>query len=135
MGSPNIFPLALSLKYAVLCISRFLSSNILTSRSLAWLKAFPKIHLVSKTANNNMTTMDQLRLPFVLSRQLYQVSPPLHIHCAPYSNWMFRAGDSAYQGLNDLFWNFNRVIRQQHKDNKHDKNGPMAQLKSILFYF
>ena len=89
------------------CRSRFLSLNIPPSRFLAWLKAFPQSHLMSKTSYNNTTKMAQLRMPFSLSRQYYQVSPPLRIHCAPYSNCMCHAGDSAYQGLNDLFWNFN----------------------------
>ena len=46
---------------------------------------------------------------------------------------MCDAGDSAYQGLNELKKNLNRVIIQQHNDNKNDDNGPMAQLKSNLY--
>ena len=85
------------------CISGFLSLNIPPSSSLAWLEAFPQSHLISKTSYNNTTTMDQLRMPFSLSRQWYHFFLPLRIHFAPYSNCMCRAGDSAYQGLNDLF--------------------------------
>ena len=109
------------------CISRFLSSNIPPSSSLAWLKVSPQSHLMSKASYNNTTTMAQLQMPFSLSRQWYQVSPPFCIHCAPYSNCMCHAGYGAYQGLNDLFWNFNRVIIQQHDEYKHDDNSPMAQ--------
>ena len=47
--------------------------------------------------------MDQLWMLFSLSRQCYQVFPPLRIHCTPYSNCMCHASDSAYQGSNDLF--------------------------------
>ena len=85
------------------CISGFFYSNIPPSISLAWLKAFPQSYLMSKKSYNNTTTMDQLRVPFSLSRQWYQVLPPLRIHCAPYSERMCHAGDSAYQGLNDFF--------------------------------
>ena len=66
------------------CISGFLSSNIPPSSSLAWMKDFPKIHLMSKYSYNNTTKMAQLRMPFSLSRQRYQVLPPLRIHCTPY---------------------------------------------------
>ena len=85
------------------CISGFLPSNIPPSSSLAWLKSSLQSHLMSKTSYNNTTTMSQLRMPYSLSRQWYQFSPPLHIHFAPYSNCMCYAGDSTYQCLNDLF--------------------------------
>ena len=68
------------------CISGFLFSNIIPSRSLAWLKSSPQSHLMSKTSYNNTTTITQLRVPFSLSRQWYQFSPPSRIHFAPYSN-------------------------------------------------
>ena len=43
--------------------------------------------------------MAQLRMKFSLSRKWYQIFPSLLIHCAPSSNFMCRAGDSAYQCL------------------------------------
>ena len=84
------------------CISMFLFVNIQLSISLDWLKAFPQSHLRSKTSYKNTTTIAELRMPFSLSRQWYQVFPPLHIHCANYSNCMCHSGNSAYQRLNDL---------------------------------
>ena len=86
------------------CIYGLFYSNTPLSSSLDWLKAFSQSHLMSKTWHNNTTTMAQLRIPFSLSRQWYQVLPPLRIHCAPYSNFIFHAGNSAYQGLNDFFF-------------------------------
>ena len=62
------------------CISMILSSNIGLSILLAWMKASPQSHLMSKTSYNNMTKMAQFRMPFSLSRQWYKVSPPFHIH-------------------------------------------------------
>ena len=115
------------------CISGFFSSNILPPRSLSWLKAFSQSHLMSKTSCNNTTTMSQLRMKCLLSRQWYQVLSPLRIHCTPYSNCMCHSGNSAYQGLNGILWNFNIVIIKQHDGNKHKNNGPMAQLKSNLY--
>ena len=50
------------------CISGFLSSDIQPSSLLAWLKAFPQSHLMSKTSYNNTTIMALLQMPFLLSR-------------------------------------------------------------------
>ena len=75
--------------------------------------------------DNNGPTLDAISS----SRQCYQGFSPLHIRCTPYSNWMFHSGNSAYQGLNWLFWNLNRVIIQQHDNNKHYDNDQMAQLR------
>ena len=108
------------------CISGLLSSNITPASSLAWLKASPQSHLMSKTSKNNTTIRAQLRMSFSLSRQCYQVSPPLRIHCAPYSNCMCHSGDSAHQGLNDRFWNLNRVIIQQHVGHPESRTGVAA---------
>ena len=98
------------------CISGFFSPNIPSSRSLDWLKAFPQSHLMSKTSYNITMTMSYFRVPFSLSRQWYQIFPPLHMHFSPYSNCMCHAGKCVFQHLNDILWNLNRVIIH---DNKH----------------
>ena len=63
---------------------------------------------------------------------MVQGLPPFHSHCTNCSNCMCHAGNSEYQTLNDLFWNLNRVISP---DNKNNHNFPMAQLKSNLYIF
>ena len=76
------------------CVYMSVSSNIPLPRSMDWMKASPQSHLMSKTLYNNTTTMAQLWMPFSLWIQWYQVSSPLHIHWALYSNCICHASNS-----------------------------------------
>ena len=47
---------------------------------------------------------------------------------------MRHSTNTAYQRLNNKKLNLNRIIIEQHDDNKHEDYGPMAQLKSSLIF-
>ena len=126
-------PLFLSLQYVVLFYILVLVLEYPTVKLSGLYEILPPKSFDVKNFIQNTTKMVQLRMPFLLSIKWYQVFPPLLIHCAPYSNCMCHAGDSAYQGLNVMFWNLNRFIIQQNDRNKHDNNVPMNQLLTYIF--